>query len=130
MTRVTRAGQSVGISAFFLDGSVKAQMSAGGQSEQMEMPVKAASPFLAVSFALCEQIIQATKLGVGKSVTLTALRLGVLDTATLVVSRFHADSASFTMPEVVLKVALSKQNEVIGGTHMQQGWAVERKAAK
>lgn len=127
VTRVMRNNQSVGLSIFFLDTLVKAQISAGGENQQLEMPSRNAMPFLAPSFALCEQILKATHLAVGKSATLTAVRLGVIDTATMTVTRFHADSASFTMRDVDLKVALSSTGEVVGGRNVVQGWLIERK---
>jgi hypothetical protein len=59
-TRVTQNNQSIGISIFFLDSTVKAQMSAAGQTEQFEFASRKAIPILVVSFALCEQIVLAS----------------------------------------------------------------------
>jgi len=126
-TRVTQNNQSIGISIFFLDSTVKAQMSAQGQTEQFEFPSRNAIPMLAVSFALCEQIVQASHLGVGKSVSYTAIRLGAGDTTQLTVARFHQDSVLFTMQGAQLKGALGSKGEIVGGVHLGQGWTITRK---
>ena len=126
-TRVTQNNQSMGISVFFLDSTVKAQVSAQGQTEQFEFPSRKAIPMLVVSFALCEQIVQASHLGVGKSATYTALRLGAADTAQLTVTRFHQDSVSFTMQGAQLKAALGGKSEITGGVNLGQGWTITRK---
>jgi len=126
-TRVTQNKQSVGISLFFLDSTVKAQMSAQGQTEQFEFASRKAIPILVVSFALCEQIIHASHLGVGKSATFTAIRLGAGDTTQLTVSRFHKDSVSFAMQGAQLKAALGSKGEIVGGVHLGQGWTITRK---
>jgi len=126
-TRVTQNNQSIGISIFFLDSTVKAQMSAAGQTEQFEFPSGRAIPILVVSFALCEQIVQASHLDVGKSAVYTAIRLGVGDTTQLTVTRFHKDSVSFAMQGAQLKAALGSKGEIIGGVHLGQGWTITRK---
>jgi len=126
-TRVTQNNQSVGISLFFLDSTVKAQMSAQGQTEQFEFASRKAIPILVVSFALCEQIVHASHLDVGKSATYTAIRLGVGDTTQLTVTRFHKDSVSFDMQGAQLKAALGSKGEIVGGVHLGQGWTVTRK---
>ncbi|HVE34476.1 MAG TPA: hypothetical protein VNC18_13000 [Gemmatimonadaceae bacterium] len=126
-TRVTQNNQSIGISIFFLDSTVKAQMSAAGQTEQFEFPSRRAIPILVVSFALCEQIVQASHLDVGKSAVYTAIRLGVGDTTQLTVTRFHKDSVSFAMQGAQLKAALGSKGEIIGGVHLGQGWTITRK---
>ena len=126
-TRVTQNNQSIGISIFFLDSTVKAQMSAAGQTEQFEFPSRRAIPILVVSFALCEQIVQASHLDVGKSAVYTAIRLGVGDTTQLTVTRFHKDSVSFAMQGAQLKAALGSKGEIIGGVYLGQGWTITRK---
>jgi len=126
-TRVTQNNQSVGISLFFLDSTVKAQMSAQGQTEQFEFASRKAIPILVVSFALCEQIVHASHLDVGKSATYTAIRLGVGDTTQLTVTRFHRDSVSFDMQGAQLKAALGSKGEIVGGVHLGQGWTITRK---
>ena len=126
-TRVNQANQSVGISIFFLDGTVKAQLTAQGQTEQYEFASKTAIPFLVVSFALCEQIIRSSRLAVGKSARYTAIRLGAGDTTALTVTRFHQDSVLFDMQGAQLKAALGTTGEVVGGVHMGQGWTITRK---
>jgi len=126
-TRVTQNNQSIGISLFFLDSTVKAQMSAQGQTEQFEFASRKAIPILVVSFALCEQIVHASHLDVGKSATYTAIRLGVGDTTQLTVTRFHKDSVSFDMQGAQLKAALGSKGEIVGGVHLGQGWTVTRK---
>ena len=126
-TRVAQNNQSVGISIFFLDSTVKAQMSAQGQTEQFEFQSRKAIPMLVLSFALCEQIVHASHLDVGKSVTYTALRLGAGDTTQLTVARFHKDSVSFAMQGAQLKAALGTRGEIVGGVHLGQGWTITRK---
>jgi len=126
-TRVTQNNQSIGISLFFLDSTVKAQMSAQGQTEQFEFASRKAIPILVVSFALCEQIVHASHLDVGKSATYTAIRLGVGDTTQLTVTRFHKDSVSFDMQGAQLKAALGSKGEIVGGVHLGQGWTITRK---
>lgn len=126
-TRVTQNNQSIGISIFFLDSMVKAQMSAAGQTEQFEFPSRRAIPILVVSFALCEQIVQASHLDVGKSAVYTAIRLGAGDTTQLTVTRFHKDSVSFAMQGAQLKAALGSKGEIVGGVHLGQGWTITRK---
>jgi hypothetical protein len=127
MTRVNPGGQSVGISIFILDSTVKAQVTAQGQTEQYEFPSRHAIPMLAVSFALCEQIIQASHLGAGKSASYTAIRLGAADTTNLTVTRFHQDSVLFSMQGAQLKASLGSKGEVTGGLHLGQGWTITRK---
>jgi hypothetical protein len=87
------------------------------------------APFLAVSFALSEQLVRASHLAPGRSARWTAVRLGVGDTATVTVTRFRPDSVSLAMRDVELHVALSPAGEVVGGTHLAQHWTVERKSA-
>jgi hypothetical protein len=127
LTRLTQNNQSVGISIFFLDSTVKAQMSAQGQTEQFEFPSRKSVPVLVVSFALCEQIVQASHLAVGKSAAYTAIRLGAGDTTQLTVTRFHQDSVSFAMQGAQLKAALGSNGEIVGGVHLGQGWTITRK---
>jgi hypothetical protein len=128
-TRVTQNNQSIGISIFFLDSTVKAQMSAQGQTEQFEFPSRkgGAIPMLVMSFALCEQIVHASHLGVGQSATYTAIRLGAGDTTQLAVNRFHKDSVSFAMQGAQLKAALDAKGEIVSGVHLGQGWTITRK---
>ena len=129
MTRVAQTGQSVGVSVFFLDGQVKAQVSSQGQTEQFELPSKHAVPILVLSFALSEQLIRKAHLDVGKSASYLAVRLGASDTATVTLTRFHADSVLIAMQGAQLKAALGSKGEVVGGVHVTQGWTVVRKAA-
>lgn len=131
MTRQGRQGQGVGMTIAFGDTLVSANVSApGSENEKFSIPSRHSTPFLAVSFALCEQILRASHLEVGKSQRWTAFRLGVADTATLTVTRFHADSALFTMPDVQLKLAIAAAGDVIGGRHMGQDWLIERRTGK
>jgi hypothetical protein len=131
MTRQGRQGQGIGVTLAIGDTLVSASMTGpGGENERMGIPSRHATPFLAVSFALCEQIVRASHLDVGKSQTWTAFRLGATDTATLTVTRFHADSALLAMPDVQLKVALSSTGDVIGGRHLGQDWLIERRPGR
>src|SRR5262245_40895476 len=59
-TRVTRQGASTGISVHFGDTLVTAAIIAPGGTEHDELPVHGRiAPFLAISFALAEQLVQA-----------------------------------------------------------------------
>lgn len=130
LTRVTRAGQSFGVGLFFLDTLVKGQFTTPGGSEQAAFPTRHAVPFLAVSLALCEQIVRAERLAVGATASATAIRLGAADTVTLKLTRFHADSVLFSMPDLQMKVATNANGDVIGGINMTAGWIAERKSTK
>jgi hypothetical protein len=129
LTRQGRQGQTVGITVAFGDTVVSASMSGpGGETEKFTAPSKGnETPFLAVSFALCEQILRASHLDVGKSQRWTAFRLAAGDTTSLTVTRFHADSALFAMPDVQLKVAISSNGDVVGGRHLGQDWLIARR---
>jgi hypothetical protein len=131
LTRQGRQGAGAGVSVNFGDTLVTATMSAGGESEKFEFSTHGkTTPFLAISFALAEQVMFASHLTVGKSQSWTAVRLGAGDTTTLTVTRFHADSVLLAMSDIQLKLALSRTGEVIGGRHMSQDWLVERKTLK
>jgi len=128
ITRVTQQGATVTISFDIADKKVSATVGAGGQSESDEIvtPLRPL-PFLAVSFALSEQIARCVSLPVGQSTQVTAMRLGQADTATATITRFHADSLSISMPNIGVKLALNAKGEVVGGTNQNQPWTVERK---
>lgn len=130
MTRQNPQGVGVGMTIAFGDTLTAVSISAPGENERMSVPSRHPTPFLAFSFALCEQIVRASHLEVGKSETWMAFRLGVGDTATLTVTRFHADSALLAMKDIRLKVATSAAGDVIGGRHLGQDWLIERRAAK
>jgi hypothetical protein len=132
LTRQGRQGAGAGVSVHFADTLVTAVVSAGSEAEKFEFPTSPgkATPFLAVSFALAEQVVFASHLAVGKSRVWTACRLAAGDTATLTVTRFHADSVLLAMAEMQIKLALSPKGEVIGGRHLGQDWLVERKTVK
>jgi hypothetical protein len=128
LTRTGPAGNTITAGADFKGNQVLTAVSAGGQTEgetieAAEHPV----PFLAVSFAICEQIVRATHLKPGQTTKVLALRLGVGDTATATVARFHADSVSITMPDITMKLALNAKGEVVGGRNSNQPWTVERR---
>ena len=130
-TRLTRQGVSTGMIVHFGDTLVTAAVMAPGGSERVEMPMRGkAAPFLALSFALAEQIVRASQLADGKTAKWTAVRLGAGDTATLTLTRFHPDSALISTTDVELRVALSKQGEIVGGRHVGQDWTFERKKAR
>ncbi len=126
-TRTGRQGNSTSIGLDFGDRSVDATISAAGQSERESVVLeRRAHPFLAVSFAITEQLVQASHLATGQTVKWTVVRLGVGDTATATVKRFHADSVSITMADVGIKAAIDAKGEVVGGSHATQPWIVER----
>ena len=130
-TRLTRQGVSTGVSLHFGDTLVTATITAPGGTERDELPVHGkVAPFLAISLALAEQIVQASHLADGKSMTWTVVRLGAGDTATLTASRFHPDSIKLSASDVELRLALSKQGEIIGGRHVGQDWIFERKKTR
>jgi hypothetical protein len=128
MSRQNRQGGGATISVTFSDSIVSAVFSAGGDTEKFDFaPRGRATPFLAASFALAEQIVFANHLPVGKTAKLVAVRLGAGDSTTLTLERFHRDSVSLVMADLQLKVALSPTGEVIGGRNLGQDWLVERK---
>lgn len=130
-TRLTRQGVSTGVTIHFGDTLVSAAISAPGGSERAEVATHSkAAPFLALSFALAEQLVQASHLADGGSRKWTVVRLGAGDTATLTISRFHRDSALFSTTDVELRVALSKEGEIVGGRHVGQDWTFERRKAR
>lgn len=129
MTRQGRQGGGT-VSVTFGDSMVSAVASAaGGDGEKFEFVSHGkTTPFLAISFALAEQIVMANRLDVGKSAKLIAVRLAAGDSTTLTLERFHRDSVSLVMSDLQLEVALSPNGEVIGGRHLGQDWVVERKS--
>ena len=127
MARQGRQGPAVRVSADFADTLATLRMSNGTQADTMPLvAAHKAQPFLAVSFALTEQLARGAHLAFGKSVTWTAVRLGAADTTALTITRFHPDSVAFVMADVAIKVALSKTGDVMGGAHSLQPWQVER----
>ena len=130
-TRLTRQGVATGVTVHFGDTLVSAAIVAPGGSERAEVTTRGrAAPFLAISFALVEQLVQASHLEGGKTAKRTVVRLGAGDTATLTISRFHPDSALFSTNDVELRVALSKQGEILGGRYVGQEWTFERKKTR
>ena len=130
-TRLTRQGVSTGVSVHFGDTLVSATIMAPGGSEQAEVTTRGkAAPFLAISFALVEQLVQASHLGNGESAKWTVARLGAGDTATLTISRIHPDSALVSTTDVELRLALSKQGEILGGRYVGQEWMFERRKVR
>jgi hypothetical protein len=128
MSRQNRQGAGVSFTVHIGDTLVTANVTTAAGSEKMEVGTKGkCTPFLALSFALSEQILQASHLEVGQSLKWTAIRLGAGDTATLTVSRFHADSALLSTADMQIRLAVSKTGEVIGGRHVGQDWVIERK---
>lgn len=131
MRQARAAAGSLTMNVHFGDTLVVAQASTPQGNDNLSMPVRErATPFLALSFALAEQIVQASHLEPGKSRQWLSVRLGAVDTATITVSRFHADSVSIKASDVELKVAVSSAGVVIGGRHVGQDWLVERRSAK
>lgn len=125
------AAASLTMNVHFGDTLVAAQASTSQGSENISMPVRErAMPFLALSFALTEQIVQASHLEPGKSRQWLSVRLGVADTATITVTRFHPDSVSINAADMELKLALSSSGVVVGARHIGQEWRVERRSAK
>jgi hypothetical protein len=74
--------------------------------------------------------VQGSHLADGKTTKWTVARLGAGDTATLTISRFHPDSALVSTSDVELRVALSKQGEILGGRCVGQEWTFERKKGR
>jgi hypothetical protein len=127
---MTRAGArgTASMSVELGRSAVRATMTAGGQADTAQIATETPpAPFLVVSFALSEQVVRASRLAPGQSARWTAVRLGAGDTATVTVTRFRPDSVSLAMRDVELHVALSPGGDVVGGTHLAQHWAVERK---
>jgi hypothetical protein len=85
------------------------------------------NPFLINSFALMEQIARANRLAVGKSARVIAVRLGAGDTATVTVSRPHADSVVVDAPQGAVRMAVSSDGDVMGAIFPAQQWVIERR---
>jgi hypothetical protein len=129
MSRQGRQGPPAIVSVDFGD-TVRVAVSSGGESgTESFAPPNRALPFFAVSFAISEQIVRATHLPVGQSAKYVFVRLGVGDTASATVTRFHRDSVSLSMPDVEITLALSPAGDVVGARHSKQGWTLERKGA-
>lgn len=127
LTRTPRQGSPITIGVEFGEGSAHAVVGAGGDREQVDFPTPLqATPFLIQSFAITEQIVRTAGLAPGQQARWTAVRLGAGDTATVTITRFHADSVSLTMADVAVKVALDANGRVIGAVHSRQPWTLER----
>jgi hypothetical protein len=130
MTRVGRQGNGVRLSLDFESSMAHVFMMRGAEIDTLHVfGATQPQPFLAVSLALSEQLVRAARLAPGQHVTFTAVRLGAADTVPLVLTRFHADSVSLVLPDVALRLALSRDGEVVGGTHSLQPWVIERRPA-
>jgi hypothetical protein len=122
---------SLTMNVSFADTLVAAQAATPQGSDNMTMPVRQrAMPFLALSFALAEQIVQASHLEPGKSQQWLSVRLGAVDTATITVTRFHPDSVSVRASDLEMKLAISGSGTIVGARHLGQDWLVERRSAK
>jgi hypothetical protein len=131
MRQARAAEASLTMNVHFGDTLVAAQASTFQGSDKMSMPVRErAMPFLALSFALTEQIVQASHLALGTSRQWLSVRLAAVDTATITVARFHPDSVSIKAADMELKLSLSSTGVVVGARHVGQGWSVERRSAK
>jgi hypothetical protein len=128
MQRQGPQGPAATLSIDFGDTLVNATADAGGQTQKFSLPTRAKPmPFLVNSFALAEQIARASHLEVGKTMKWTAVRLGAGDTASMSVARPHADSVVISVPNGDLRLAVSKDGDVLGATFPAQQWTVERK---
>ena len=124
-------GPAQTLSVDFADSLVKAEAQAGGQSQKFSLPTfKKPQPFLLVSFALFEQMVRASRPETGKSVSWVAVRLGAGDTITMNIDRVHPDSVVVTAGQVVVRLAVSKEGDLLGARYPTQDWVVERKAVK
>jgi hypothetical protein len=131
MSRQPAQGASATLSVDFGDTLVKAEAQTGGQTQKFSIPTfKKPQPFLLASFALFEQIVRASKPVTGKSVSWVAVRLGAGDTITMTLERVHADSVTVSAGQVVVRLAVSPEGDVLGATYPPQSWVVERKAVK
>jgi hypothetical protein len=130
-TRAPRQGAPVGLIVSVGDTLIRARMTAAGISEDLDVAARGKrTPFLAISFALTEQVVRASRLPIGGTAQWTAVRLGAADTASLTVSRFHADSVLVTGRDIELRVALSREGEITGGRHVLQDWIFTRKRSR
>lgn len=131
MQRSGPQGPAQTLSVDFADTLVKAEAQAGGQSQKFSIPTfKKPQPFLLVSFALFEQIVRASTPAPGKPASWVAVRLGAGDTITMNIERVHADSVVVSAGQVVVRLAVAANGDLLGATYPAQSWAVERKALK
>lgn len=120
------AGSSMSVA--LAPSRVRATITAGDESDSIAVETPARPvPFLAVSFALAEQIVRASRLAPGGSARWLAVRLAARDTATVTARRFHPDSVTLTMRDLELRLAVSRAGDVVGGRRVAQGWTVERR---
>lgn len=129
MQRTLPQGAAVTMSIDFVDTLVSAVVQQGAQSQKFAIATREKPlPFLVNSFALLEQIARANRtLGVGKSMKWTAARLGAADTASMTVTRPHADSLVISVPNGDLRLAVSNEGDVLGAIFPAQQWTIERK---
>jgi hypothetical protein len=127
VTRTPRGGAPDTFGVEFGDGTAHATLAAptGRDEADFTTPLRP-TPFLIQSFAITEYIVRTARLAPGQQTKWTAVRLGVGDTATVTISRFHPDSVSLTMADVGVTVALDSAGRVVGAVHSRQPWVLER----
>jgi hypothetical protein len=128
MSRQGRTGPAALMSIDFADTVARISATAGKESMKMDLLTAARpAPFLVASFALSEQLVRASAVGVGQSRKWTAVRLAAGDTVTVIVSRPHADSVTLSMPEADVKLFVSRAGDILGASYPALQWVVERK---
>jgi hypothetical protein len=130
LSRQGLQGAAVTMSADFGDTLITASAEAQGKKQQMNIATQTRPmPFLVISFALLEQIARASHPAEGQKVKWLAARLGAGDTASITVTRGQADTVVISAPNGDVKLALSKEGDVIGGLFAPLQWTIERKTA-
>ena len=131
MQRTAPNGQGATLSIDFGDTLVTATLTpsaAGAQPQNFSVATLAKPlPFLLLSFAMCEQIVKASRADVGKPVKWMAVRLGAGDTASMTVTRLSPDSVTISVPQGDIRLAVSASGSVLGGSFAPAQWVVERK---
>lgn len=128
LSREPKGGQASILSIDFADTLVKATFTAGTQTQNLSLSTLAKPlPFLILSFAFAEQIVRASNPVQGKPVKWMAVRLGAGDTATMTVTRVHADSVTISVPQGDLRLSVSPAGDVLGASFPPQEWVIERK---
>ena len=123
-------GPALLLSVDFVDTLVKGSVTGGPQPMTLSIRTVAKPlPFLIQSFALAEQIVRASHPSAGQTVRWTVVRLGAGDTASMSVSRVHADSVVISVPQGDLRMAVNQAGDILGATFAPQQWVVERSKA-
>jgi hypothetical protein len=130
MSRQGPQGPAALMSIDFADTLVKGSVTGGPQPMTVTLHTTMKPlPFLQQSFALAEQIVRASHPTMGQVVRWAAVRLGAGDTASMSVTRVHADSVVISLPQGDLRMAVNQAGDILGASFAPQQWVVERSKA-